>query len=982
MPLIETGMEMKEHEQLCDLIISTGKRLEDQRCELPVPLRHSWCVPSLVIEKIDVNQETAEESDISKEEEEVELEEEEDEDMRDLDPVKEVLAAGGPYPLVVLPVGGEYWLEGSNHSSFTGHDFRPFDCKIETNNVIQSYRRDFSGKEHLNFICDDEKLGPVILSVKQEIERLDGCDTQGFIRVILRTTEKTIADSLPIENLSENPGPREIIKYLLGEDADNVDQFQVLAHPKASELIVKYDEHNLSHSFKFGVIYQKYGQTTEEEYFCNRTHSAGMNEFLELLGDQVYLKNFKGFNGGLDVKHGQTGETSVHTVLDSKEIMFHVSTLLPFSSGDNQQVQRKRHIGNDIVAIVFQDENTPFSPVSIRSHFLHVFIVVQVEEPNTSNTRYKVSVTAREDVPHFGPKLPNPAVFRKGPEFRKFLLTKLINAELSAYNSAEFAKLADRTRSTLLRGLSNDLLEKNALILDAAEEETPRKGKMFTSIRKVWRKGSPVSRTMSMREPRARPDDVDSDDSLPKSWAKKANQRRKSAQGLLLTKKASKPPKKELTQGRAKSMESLLIQEQNKGSSVFYAADDSSSESNTSERSRHRDEDAHSPRKHNTRSRTPEPRREKINSDTYTGSPRLPRNMPQNMTHAQSVPTLEGYDRSYRTPSKVPDKSTHSRVSYEGSSTGEYQVRYVGGYRSGPEDESDEPIRLTTYNRSPTRLRRGSDTMDSADVSQSEDYTQASSNTSENSTPSTYIVRKLQEEKIDRDVPLNFSRSPTSSPYLRRKAQEIQGTPINTQSAGSSPVPAQKQKKTAIVSPLLDMSESNRPRSVLPGLMMFDPTDPESERVEQVFDERSPSLPKLDSDSLASTEDLSSSESYYRQMEMFKNEISRLKCEKLDLARQNVLLQRENRAIKDRAMQQTADLYEARCEIARLRSLLPSENVPPRDSSPIETVTVREGNISPKSSIPRREVTTGVYVREREEQGEVPPRTSYRHTRL
>jgi len=40
--------------------------------------------------------------------------------------------------------------------------------------------------------------------------------------------------------------------------------------------------------------------------------------------------------------------------LDSKEIMFHVSTLLPYSSGDNQQVQRKRHIGNDIVAIVFQ----------------------------------------------------------------------------------------------------------------------------------------------------------------------------------------------------------------------------------------------------------------------------------------------------------------------------------------------------------------------------------------------------------------------------------------------------------------------------------------------------------------------------------------------------------------------------------------------------------------------------------------------------
>lgn len=46
---------------------------------------------------------------------------------------------------------------------------------------------------------------------------------------------------------------------------------------------------------------------------------------------------------------------------------------------------------------------------------------------------------------------------------------------------------------------------------------------MFTSFKKALRsKGSPVSRTMSMREPRAKPqDDVDSDDSLPKSWAKK-----------------------------------------------------------------------------------------------------------------------------------------------------------------------------------------------------------------------------------------------------------------------------------------------------------------------------------------------------------------------------------------------------------------------------------------------------------------------------
>ena len=38
--------------------------------------------------------------------------------------------------------------------------------------------------------------------------------------------------------------------------------------------------------------------------------------------------------------------------------MFHVSTLLPFSAKDSQHLEKKRHIGNDRVAIVFQDENT------------------------------------------------------------------------------------------------------------------------------------------------------------------------------------------------------------------------------------------------------------------------------------------------------------------------------------------------------------------------------------------------------------------------------------------------------------------------------------------------------------------------------------------------------------------------------------------------------------------------------------------------
>ena len=276
-------------------------------------------------------------------------------------------------------------------------------------------------------------------------------------------------------------------------------------------------------------------------------------------------------------------------------------------------------------------------------------------------------------------------------------------------------------------------------------------------------------------------------------------------------------------------MESLVIQEQNKNSSVFYT-EDSSSESNTSELSRHRDEEAYYSRKHNTpRSRTPEPRKHNRTSE-FTTSPQLSPHLHKPVTHAQSVPTLEVQDRVRRTPSRVHEKSP-SRVSYEGSSTVEYQVRYVGGYRSGPEDESEEPIRLLPYDKSPTRPRRGSEPLDIVEARRNESCNQPSSSVSEHNIASTQYSHKSRDERVD--VPLSFSRSPTSSPYLRRKASDIQSSANYTPTAGSTPLPAQKQKKTAIVSPLLDMSDS-RPRSVPPGLMMFDPTDPESERVEQV----------------------------------------------------------------------------------------------------------------------------------------------------
>jgi len=311
-------------------------------------------------------------------------------------------------------------------------------------------------------------VGPIVMSTKTEM-----ISSQEHTRIILRKRTSTTHEILPTSFIGDAQNPGRIAKLVCEEIT--ADRFHPVLFPKGSELIVNYDEHVLTETFKFGIIYQKYGQTKEEEMFGNLHQSPALDEFLNLLGDRVKLKDFKGFRGGLDTSHGQTGLDSVYTLFRGREIMFHVSTLLPYTDHDPQQLQRKRHIGNDIVAIIFQETNTPFLPSMIASHFLHSFIVVQPIDPCTPNCRYKVTVASRDDVPFFGPTLPQPSVFIKDLEFREFILTKLINAEYACYKAERFSKLKERTRSALLENLYQDLHQNNVAIFGQLSLLDPKK---------------------------------------------------------------------------------------------------------------------------------------------------------------------------------------------------------------------------------------------------------------------------------------------------------------------------------------------------------------------------------------------------------------------------------------------------------------------------------------------------------------------------
>jgi RAP1 GTPase activating protein 1 len=354
-------------------------------------------------------------------------------------------------PMIVKPMYGGYWIDcgdidGKNgYNDDNNNNQQRF--KIESNDSARTYRQHFFGREHSNVIGFDDELGPVLMSIKAET-----IGNQPHLRVLLRLKSGTMHEI--IQPSSSDFATPVKISRLINEKL-RVSHFNPIICPSASNLIAAYDEHQLVTNFKFGILYQKFAQTIEEELFANTETTADFDEFLCLLGRKIKLKDHKGYRGGLDIQNGHTGDAAVYEVFEDREIIFHVSTMLPFTNGDSQQLQRKRHIGNDIVAIVFQEENTPFSPDMIASHFLHAFIVIQ---PYTSGS-YKISVAARDGVPFFGPSLPRNGVVGKN-QLKEFLLTKLINAENACYKAEKFAKLEYRTRSSLLENLVDDLRDK------------------------------------------------------------------------------------------------------------------------------------------------------------------------------------------------------------------------------------------------------------------------------------------------------------------------------------------------------------------------------------------------------------------------------------------------------------------------------------------------------------------------------------------
>ena len=136
-----------------------------------------------------------------------------------------------------------------------------------------------------------------------------------------------------------------------------------------------FDRNDIVDGHKIGVVYIDNGQKTEAEILSNTGGSADYEYFLWGLGTKVPLRGAQFNTQGL---HPDIDGESTYAWRDRvTEIVYHVATMMPTDfDSDPNCINKKRHIGNDYVNIIFNRSNDSFNFDTIPSQFNFINIVI------------------------------------------------------------------------------------------------------------------------------------------------------------------------------------------------------------------------------------------------------------------------------------------------------------------------------------------------------------------------------------------------------------------------------------------------------------------------------------------------------------------------------------------------------------------------------------------------------------------------------
>lgn len=171
---------------------------------------------------------------------------------------------------------------------------------------------------------------------------------------------------------------------------------------KVLDIIPPYETH------KVGVIYIGPGQCNNEtEILRNGFGSVRYMEFLSKLGTLISLLDTDAPNyylGGLE-QNGNDGRFAYIWQDDVMQVIFHVATLMPFKESDPSCNNKKLHIGNNYVTIVYNESGEEYNIYTIKGQFNYANIIIQPLDHNTNRVIVKAKEEVSEYVGHNEPKI-------------------------------------------------------------------------------------------------------------------------------------------------------------------------------------------------------------------------------------------------------------------------------------------------------------------------------------------------------------------------------------------------------------------------------------------------------------------------------------------------------------------------------------------------------------------------------------------------
>jgi len=130
---------------------------------------------------------------------------------------------------------------------------------------------------------------------------------------------------------------------------------------------------------KVGVLYVGLGQQDDEKAILgNQFGSTRYSNFLSGLGTLVDITVTDPktvYMGGLDSR--DDGQFAYIWQDDAMQVVYHTATLMPNTEKDDQFNKKKRHIGNDYVAIVYNESGHPYTMGTVKGQFIYAVILVE-----------------------------------------------------------------------------------------------------------------------------------------------------------------------------------------------------------------------------------------------------------------------------------------------------------------------------------------------------------------------------------------------------------------------------------------------------------------------------------------------------------------------------------------------------------------------------------------------------------------------------